>query len=346
MGDTGTGKQIEADGSYTESGSEQAASSPSSPSPLVPPALLIEGLIKQGQLEVKEPKKGITLGKQKWSLRWVIIVKGTMHLFKNYEKTEPYQSVNLQDVEVVEYSGGEPVREHAFGAKGGTTELRWFSTNSAQELVAWKEALLQGKSQEPSAAPVRSPIPRSKRTRGAFFKAKKRAVTVVGVPVMKKLFGENIRMLDTIRQIVAKHIDPATGKRVYNLLIKLIFKVNFQFEKKNITLESLTEVDKPLREALELLTKYYNSRVRRYVRKPAENESLTTRVEQLMCKARDEMCKLLEPYLTPKNIKNLRFLSDTLSNAKFLERVYNDPELSESLDEIDDLIASYTQFHF
>lgn len=178
------------------------------------------------------------------------------------------------------------------------------------------------------------------------FVAKKRAATVVGVPVMRKLFGENIRLLDTVKQIVAKHIDPDTAKRVYNLLIRLIFKINFQFEKKNLTLESLASVDKPLREALELLTKYYNSRVRRYVRKPAESESLCARVEQLMCKARDEMCAILEPYLTPKNIKNLRFLSDTLSNASFLEKVYNDSSLAESLDEIDDLIASYTQFHF
>jgi len=63
-------------------------------------------------------------------------------------------------------------------------------------------------------------------------------------------------------------------------------------------------------------------------------------------KAKDEMCFKLQPYLTPKNIENLRFLADTLSNAKFLESVYTDPDLPEELDEIDDVITSYTQFHF
>jgi len=104
-------------------------------------------------------------------------------------------------------------------------------------------------------------------------------------------------------------------------------------------------VDRPLREALELLTKYYNTRIRRYNRKHTD-PACFIKVEQLVRIAKDEMCIKLQPYLTPKNIENLRFLADTLSNAKFLETVYTDPDLPEELDEIDDVITSYTQFHF
>jgi hypothetical protein len=182
-------------------------------------------------------------------------------------------------------------------------------------------------------------------TESNIFVAKKRAATVVGVPVMKRLFGENIRLLETVRQIVAKHTNKETAKRVYNLLMKLIIKVNFQFEKKNLTLDSLIDVDRPLRQALELLTKYYNTRIRRYNRTHTDTECFV-KVEQLIREAKERMCAKLQPYLTPKNIENLRFLSDTLSNAKFLESVYTDPDLPEELDEIDDVITSYTQFHF
>lgn len=58
----------------------EPSGSPSAATPSVP-----EGVIKQGQLEVKDSKKGLTLGKTKWGSRWVIIVKGTMHLYKNFE---------------------------------------------------------------------------------------------------------------------------------------------------------------------------------------------------------------------------------------------------------------------
>jgi len=143
----------------------------------------------------------------------------------------------VKDAEVVEYTGGDPPPEHGFGLQitlttVTTNEPKWFASSSAQDLIAWREALKQAKLQEPSQAPVRARIPRSQRTNNTLFRAKKRAATVVGVPVMRKLFGENIRLLDTVKQIVAKHIDQDTAKRVYNLLIRLIFKINFQFEKK------------------------------------------------------------------------------------------------------------------
>jgi len=262
----------------------------------------------------------------------------------------------VKDLEIVDFTGNnaEIGREFILGIKtnsnnnNNVNELRWFAASSQQDIAGWREALLNAKSQEPSLPPLRAPIPRSKRTNNPLFRAKKKVSTAVGVPVMKKLFGENIRILEIVKHIVSKHVSKETGKRVYDLLMRLIIKVNFQFEKKNLTLESLADVDRPLRAALEQLTKYYNARLRRYNKtiKVDKDMELFVNVEQLMYKARDEMCAKVQPYLTPKNIDNLRFLSDTLSNAIFLEKVYTDPELAEELDEIDDIITSYTQFHF
>jgi len=195
-----------------------------------------------------------------------------MHLFRNFEKTEPYLTIDMKEVEIVD-SHSELGRDNVFGIRitaGNNTnsaEPKWFAASSQTDAEGWRASLAHAITQEPSAPPVRPSIPRSQRTNSPLFRAKKRAATVVGVPVMKRLFGENIRLLETVRHIVAKHINKETAKRVYNLLMKLVIKVNFQFEKKNLTLESLADVDRPLREALELLTKYYNTRIRRYNRK-------------------------------------------------------------------------------
>jgi hypothetical protein len=334
--------------------SDAGLAEPVSPSTTAAVPPVVDGTTKQGYLEVKDAKKGIVLGRSPWRVRWVMIVRGSVHLFQNYEKTDAYLSINMKDAEIIEPSG-EQGKDCVFGIKlSGTNannnnsahlEPKWFAASSQYDMAGWREALTGAMSREPSAPPVRPPVPRSQRTNNPLFRAKKRAATVVGVPVMKKLFGENIRLLETIKQIVTKHTSKETAKRVYNLLMKLIIKVNFQFEKKNLTLESLVDVDRPLREALELLTKYYNTRIRRYNRRYTDTECFV-KVEQLVSRARDAMCVKLQPYLTPKNIENLRFLSDTLSNAKFLESVYTDPDLPEELDEIDDMITAYTQFHF
>lgn len=64
----------------------------------------------------------------------------------------------------------DPPPEHGFGVQVASNEPKWFSTSSAQELIAWREALKQAKLQEPSTAPVRASIPRAQRTNNTLFR--------------------------------------------------------------------------------------------------------------------------------------------------------------------------------
>jgi hypothetical protein len=48
--------------------------------------------------------------------------------------------------------------------------------------------------------------------------------------------------------------------------LHIVLQIAFLFEKKVLNVSSLAEVDRPLREAIELLSKYYNARVRRFPR--------------------------------------------------------------------------------
>jgi len=275
----------------------------------------------------------------------VIVSKGTIHLYKYYEETTPYVSIHLKEAEIIDTASGESAgREYVFGVKTQSGDPRWFAAGSPNDLNLWKEIFLQAKNQESSQPPTRVPVPRSKRTNTAIDRAKKGVISRIGVPVLKKLFGENVRLLNSIKKMVEKNSNKETANKVHTLLIKFIIKINFLFDKKNLTLASLEKVDPPLRKALEILSKYYNTRVRRRV----ADVNVFVKVEALLAEARDEMIKELEKYLTPKNIENFRYLCDTLANGKFLEKVYacdDQDELPEELDDLDDLITQYTQFH-
>jgi len=317
-----------------------------------PVPLPAEGVTKQGQVEIKDSKKALAMGKPKWKVRWVILIKGSLHLFKNYEKTEAYQTINLKDAEVIDYQG-EGGREATFGVqiKGTSSDQpKWF-TGTTAEMNVWREVITNARSQEPSAPPQRATIPRSKRTSSPLFRAKKSvagraATTKMGKTVLRRMFGEEVQhLLETIKKISTKHANKTTANRVEKILIRLLIKMAFQFEKKNLTVETLVSVERPLREAMELLSKHYNTRVRRYTRRNGDMQSFV-RVEALAGQAKEELYVKMQPYLTPKNLSNLRFLFDTLSNAKFLSDVFNDPDLPDELDEIDDAITAYTQFHF
>jgi len=69
------------------------------------------------------------------------------------------------------------------------------------------------------------------------------------------------------------------------------------------------------------------------------------RIETLARQAEEELIRKLQPYLTPKNLDNVRFLCQKIGTGDFLHTVWSDPELVEELDEIDDLLTAYTQFH-
>jgi hypothetical protein len=137
---------------------------------------LIEVTTKQGHLEVKDPRKGIAIGKSRWRVRWIMVDKGSVHLFSNFEKTEPYHTIYMKESEIVDSNddlGRE--RDFVFGIRslGGNTanlEPKWFAASSQSDADGWRTALSHAISQEPSAPPVRPPVPRSQRTDGTLFR--------------------------------------------------------------------------------------------------------------------------------------------------------------------------------
>jgi len=297
-------------------------------------------IIKEGYIEVKDPKK-----KNKWKLNWIILVKGSLYFYKHFEKPDPHASIkNLK--EGVFEKDADTSKPFTIGIKIGT-DNRCIAAVNAQDQTAWLDALRTSATFIGSPAPERKAIPKGKRTTGTLFKAKKAiAGSAMGTSLIVKLFGEETaHLLKTLKKIVAKHRNKEKAKEVHQGLIKLVVKVAFQIQKKNITMENFSEVDPPLRQAFELLSKYYNARLRRFSKRDGEKECFS-QVEILAKEAEAGLTKMLSPYLTPKNLAHLHVVFDTLGNADFLRRVWTDPDLPEELDEIDDQLASYTQIHF
>jgi len=302
---------------------------------------------KQGYFEIKDGKK-VTLGKAKWKLNWVVILEGTLHLYKNFEKTDPYCSLSIRELEISDHQ--EPARDFSISLKS-PGDVKYLNASSASELNLWKELFVKAKALEPSLPPSRAVVPKGQRTQGPLFRIQKRvagqaATTKMGETLLMKMFGEEMHhLLQTMKKVSALHNNKEVAHRVHKLLIKLTIKIAFQFEKKNLTVEHMIPVDRPLREALELLSKYYNARVRRHARRHVDDQCFI-KVETLSKEAEKELIQRLQPYMTPKNLNNLHFVFDSLTNSAFLQRVFDDTEIPDELDEIDDAITAYTQFHF
>eukprot|EP00026_Physarum_polycephalum_P011604 Phypoly_transcript_11839.p1 GENE.Phypoly_transcript_11839~~Phypoly_transcript_11839.p1 ORF type:complete len:351 (+),score=56.21 Phypoly_transcript_11839:76-1128(+) len=301
---------------------------------------------KQGYIELKDfTKKNKLL--DKWKLSWCLLDGSSLFIYKNYEKTTPYLTLDLRTLTL----GEENHHNRQFSVSLQTTDHhKWIACVTAVELQAWRGALLRAKEKDPVPVPVSRPVPPARRTNTSLYRIKKSmagraATTKMGEVLLMKMFGDEIHHLfATVKKIIAKHHSKEIAARVHKVLIRITIKIAFLFEKKVLNVSSLAEVDRPLREAIELLSKYYNARVRRFPRAFPVVETFA-RIEQLSRQAEDELTRKIQPYVSPKNLANIHFLFETVANGPFLQKVFSDPELADELDELDDVITSYTQFH-
>jgi len=171
------------------------------------------------------------------------------------------------------------------------------------------------------------------------------ATSKMGEVLLMKMFGDEIHHLfSTVKKIIAKHHNKEIAARVHKVLIRLTIKIAFLFEKRVLNVTTLSDVDRPLREAIELLSKYYNAKVRRFPRAFPVTETFA-RIQQLSNQAEEELVRKIQPYISPKNLANIHFLFETIATGPFLQKVFSDTELADELDELDDVITAYTQFH-
>jgi len=287
---------------------------------------------------------------EKWRLCWVYLDGSTLHIYKSYETADPHTSVELKEVEIF-HQPPHPNRQFSLCLK--TPEHhKWIACVTLLELQSWAQAITKAKAFPPSMVPPSRIISANQRTNTTFFRIKKSvagraATSKMGEVLLMKMFGEEIHhLLLSVRKIVTKHHDKQTADRVHKCLIRLVIKIAFLFEKQVLTLADVTEVDRPLREAIELLSKFYTSKMRRFISaKPYPAVETFARIETLARAAEEELIRKLQPYLTPKNLNNVKFLFQTIGTGAFLQKVWSDLELTEELDELDDLITAYTQFH-
>jgi hypothetical protein len=301
---------------------------------------------KQGYIEIKEYTN--TKLMDKWKLNWCFLDGCSLFVYKNYEKTAPYLTLDLRTLTL----GDQNHSNRQFSLSLQTAEHhKWVACCTAPELAQWRQAFLRASRRPPVPVPVaRPPVPPHQRTNTSLYKIKKSvagraATSKMGEVLLMKMFGEDIHHLfHTIKKVMAKHCSKPVANRVHKILIRLTVKIAFLFEKRVLSVATLSEVDRPLREAMELLSKFYNARVRRYPKSFPVAETFA-RIEQLSRQAEEELVRKIQPYLSPKNLNNIHFVFETIANGPFLQRVFSDLDIADELDELDDVITAYTQFH-
>jgi len=208
-----------------------------------------------------------------------------------------------------------------------------------------------GKSKKPVLPPLNK---EKKKTRAQelAFRAKKamasKVATTVGKGVMKSSAPEEVtNLVKSVKTLVEKQTKSSKAATdVENNIMKLGIKAYFIIDDGRMKLDDLLLADKPLRQALELLSKCYDHA--RYSKAPNKKALLDkfNQIQKLFEETADILARILKDHMSEKNIGKLRDTLGLLGNAEFLAKVFDDETLDEPLQDLISAAEHYTQFHF
>lgn len=143
-------------------------------------------------------------------------------------------------------------------------------------------------------------------------------------------------MLNTL-EIVLEKLAPDRAKGLYNTLIKVMVKANFQVEKKTLTLEDFQPLYRPLRAVFEELCKSYDKHQK------GEGDSIDwTMVTKYFQSIEGVLSKLMRPYMKPANILKLKEFFDFLGSKAFQKDLFESPKVTAEVKELITFFREYS----
>jgi len=136
------------------------------------------------------------------------------------------------------------------------------------------------------------------------------------------------------------------SKEIEENIYKIGVKIFFILNEGQLTLEDVLKADKPLRSAMEIISKCYDHAK---FSKKVDDKGLIykfTEVHKQALEASEILTKLLEVHMKPKNLVKIKETIEYLTNPEFLLKVFKDDSLDEDLQELISAMEHYTQFHF
>lgn len=206
-------------------------------------------------------------------------------------------------------------------------------SDSADDAKAWVEALKSG-----IAIADEQGIgtgERSKAGLGARMKkgmAQKIATSKGGKSAAKKVLNAEVMgLLNALKKTIECYAGKERAEEMENNMIRVITKLYFAVDQKQVSIHDLLPADKFLREALKYVSLVWGGRYRNALTRgqpPAEKEALD-KVVANMNKIEDLLIKSLSNVLQPKNIALIRATIAFFKDQKYLTFVVEDARLEE-----------------
>jgi len=288
---------------------------------------------------------------KKWKTYYFNLVGGSLYYYRNMEDDKPKGTIELSKFSLEK--NGPPVEGTnylTFILKGASQEYL-FAADDKDDHAGWINALTANAS-KPASPPlakekkksrVASLASRTKKTVGG-----KLATSKLGKRALKANAPEEVtNLIKALRIIVEKESgSKPKAEEVEKNIFKVGVKCFFLIDSGTLALDDFLTADKPLRNALELLSKCHDHA--KYSRHPKDDllrEKLVV-VESQIKEASSLLTNLLKPHLQAKNVQRIDQTVAIIGTADFLFKILKEPSLEEEVQELINAGEHYTGFHF
>jgi hypothetical protein len=298
----------------------------------------------------KRPGKKKSTSK-KWKTYYFNLIGGSLHYYKQMEDDKPKSTIELSKFSL--QKEGPPIE--------GTNYLTFILKNDSQEYLfaaddkedfqGWLKSLEAAKSKPPS--PPLTKEKKKSRVASLAQKTKKNvggklATSKLGKRALKANAPEEItNLVSALKTIVEKESgSKQKAVDVEKNIFKIGVKIYFIIDAGKLTLDDFLVADKPLRAALELLSKCHDHA--KYSRHPKDDllkEKLLV-VEGQIKEAASILTNLLKPHLQAKNVQRIDQTVALIGTADFLFKILKESSLEEEVQELINAGEHYTGFHF
>jgi len=218
----------------------------------------------------------------------------------------------------------------------------------------WKEWLdaIQKSMAKDSKPPLKKDKRKSRAQELAYRLKKntvgKAATSALGKKALRSQAPEEVKnLIASLKRIIEK--DTKSTKKASEIednLFKIGVKAYFLIDAGKCKFDDLLAADKPVRQALEILTKCHDHA--KYSRNPNPKllQEKFVQVQQLLSETSTTLTALLTAHMKPKNLAKIKETTDYLGNPERLMRIFQDEALNEDLQELISAGDHYTQFHF
>eukprot|EP01103_Thecamoeba_quadrilineata_P005639 TRINITY_DN1540_c0_g1_i1.p1 TRINITY_DN1540_c0_g1~~TRINITY_DN1540_c0_g1_i1.p1 ORF type:complete len:278 (-),score=51.36 TRINITY_DN1540_c0_g1_i1:110-943(-) len=187
-----------------------------------------------------------------------------------------------------------------------------------------------------SSSPIAATSPSKKPPRkgSLLFKAKKNmigkaATSGLGKQVLMKMLDEETsELMQAIKLIFDQRVGKKKATELHNNVIKIVVKIQFQFDKRNLSPQALRPAEVPLRKALRRMVS-----IKRTYNDLNDDEKLAQflKVERHVRAVGDILMEPMQPYLTPKNLTMLKNTIDEIGSHDFWMSAYSQPDMKEPI---------------